>query len=167
MACYGSPGRNPPLAVHITELLREGLRGTHMGNDGGRIAERDEGGAEYQVEIDHLGTRLGRLWQMLHGLQRLLVAHDRFSVRRASCRLPACLPQVQHGPPRVPPAHKMLGEFCGHLSCVWAITHFEPRPDHPVPSHSPTHRHPVVDHLTLQVVEEPVAGVHRRRTQQI
>ena len=45
-----------------------------MGEDGGRIPERDERGAEGQVEVDRLGARLGRLWEMLEGLQRLLVA---------------------------------------------------------------------------------------------
>ena len=52
-------------------------------------------GAECQMEIDRLGTRLGCLWQMREGTERLLETPHRLAVGRPLHSLLSGLPAVR------------------------------------------------------------------------
>ena len=85
---------------------------------------------------------------------------ERFLMRRTLHRLLPRSVQIPEGPDRVMPAHKMLGKFCCQCSCLWLIARLQPVPDLLMPLHAPPDWHPLVEHLAIQGVEEPIARGH-------
>src|SRR5262249_60966185 len=116
------------------------------------LAEREERGAQIELEVDDLLVALPPGWQLREGAQCLLEAGDRVAIRAPSVRLGAGLTQVPAGPIPHSARRGVVGEAAQVLAQTVGVELLEGAQDEPMQPPTPgageaTGRHLVGDRV--------------------